>query len=254
MARPFLIGVIALGFLFAGRVFGTDLAVIQGAGGGADEEYFYGGSRWVEVSESIDGAFGSVTVLPDMSDINQLLSFDRLWVDQRWIDGSLTSLEVENLVSFIDTGRRVVMIGENGIWAEWNQQILGTVGGSFLYDITTVAAPLDVPPLTDGVGLLKLARAGIANAPDGATPLFDLNWSTLWGDNVVSVLDVNVWSGGWSSGGDVFGQNVAAWLAAPAPGSLATLAVFFAMSPRRRVGVKKVHVSFRGAHKHSSAR
>ncbi len=193
---------------------------------------FYGGDGWTELTAVIDATFDSVAVVPDLSDLGQVLSFDRLWVDQRWVVGVLTDQELANIAAFINTGRRVVMIGENHTWEDWNNQILGLVGGSHVGQSSDTANPLNVPPLTDGVGPIILDRAGVAS---GGTALFDINWSTLWGDNVVTALDINVWDDiHWGGSNAQFGNNVVEWLAVPAPATLTLLGVAGLIGSRRR--------------------
>ena len=46
--------------------------------------------------------------------------------------------------------------------------------------------------LTAGVSPITLALAGLAGGGSGGTPLFTLNWATLWGPNLLTALDVNV--------------------------------------------------------------
>ncbi|MHC5027479.1 MAG: hypothetical protein ACYTGR_12060, partial [Planctomycetota bacterium] len=205
--------------LCAGTVEAASLLVSQGVDGRFFERY-YGGADWSNLTAEIDARFDSVTVAADFEDLGQMLTFDRLWLDQRWLSGSLSATELANLATFIATGRRVVMIGENDLWAGWNNQILGLVGGSYASQSSGTATALDVPPLTDGVTTIDLNGAGTAGIASGARALFDINWSTLWDDNVVTALDINAWrDSDWSGSNAQFGINVVEWLATPSPGA-----------------------------------
>ncbi|OPY75226.1 MAG: hypothetical protein A4E63_00454 [Syntrophorhabdus sp. PtaU1.Bin050] len=182
------------------------------------------GDKWcTHLTSALDTATGNnVAVVSDFSNLSQMLTYDALWLDPRKaITGSLTDTEINNIKSFIATGRRVVMIGDNGYdginWTNWDNQILGIVGGTFVsgsaYYGNTI--PVASNSLTDGVSYVKLMASGLAN---GGTPLFDQNFATLWGSNVLTILDVNalsddVWGeGGWE-GMYQFQTNIANWVA-----------------------------------------
>ena len=208
-----------------------DLVVIQGADPSSSR--FYGGAGWSQLSADIDAVFNSVNVSANLDDAGALAAADALWVDQRWTAGTLSGSEIAALQAFIDSGRRVVMIGENSVWSTWNTQILSTVGGTFAGDSNGLATPTGaVPALTAGVGSIGLSAAGVAS---GGTALFDINFATLWGDNAVSVLDINIWQNtNYSGDNQQFGRNVIEWLAVPAPGSAALAGIAGLAVVRRR--------------------
>jgi hypothetical protein len=168
------------------------------------------------MTAALNAQFSTVTVVPNFQNLSQMLSYDRLWLDQRWTSGSLTSTEISNIAAFIATGRRVVMVGENDYWTSWDNQILSIVGGSFGGEYTGSANTVLADPLTAGVSSVNLPTAGLVAS--GGTALFDHNWATLWGatGNTLTLLDVNVMSDTyWSSNNNgQFSENVAEWLAA----------------------------------------
>jgi hypothetical protein len=200
----------------SGAAWAADLVVIQGVD--PQGERFYGGTGWTELSAELDARFSSVTVLQDATDLSALLAADRLWLDQRWIDGELTQPELTNLAAFLATGRRAVLVGEHtGSWLDWNNQILSLVGGTCAGDAFGLVHDLDSDPvLCFGDIEIDLPNGGVAS---GGTRLFDQSWATLWG-NVVTVLDIGGF-GDWTAGSSQFGRNLADWLlGGPSPGSI----------------------------------
>ena len=192
-----------------------NLGVIQGQG---PLPYYYGGGNWPEMTAAIDSACNTVTVLPDATDLTAMLQHDGLWLDQRWTAGSLSATEASNLADYIATGRPVVMIGENASWTSWNNQILGLVGGSHAGEAD---GPQDVTggsALINGVTQVNVSAAGVAA---GGSPLFVNNWSTEFGANVVTILEVNAQSQNWNDlDNATFFNNVASWVcsgSAPVP-------------------------------------
>jgi len=180
----------------------------------------YGFDTWGSMSSELDKATkGNIETTPDLEDLNQLLMYDALWVDQRWAGGSLTITEVENISAYIDTGRKVVLMGEHsGGWTDWNNQILGIVGGTEDGTFDGVTSPIIINALTLGVNSINLPRGGTSV---GGTALFDQGFATLWGGNVLTILDVSVFSevdGRWYEADNArFGINVAEWAADSGP-------------------------------------
>lgn len=201
---------------------GVELLVSQGWPAGGVSEFYYGGDKWPEMTSAIDAAAASVTVTPDLEDLSMMLLYDALWIDQRDHDmgfgpKQLTATEEANVAAYIDTGRRVVMIGENQNWTSWNEQILGLVGGVFEGEaLDWTIYPIAVHPLTDGVSSVYVNAGGYCT---GGLALFDWNFATEWGGSVVTVLDVNImselfWSANQNS---VFATNLAAWIGCETP-------------------------------------
>lgn len=193
----------------------------------------YGGSSWGGMTGQINTAFGAgnVTVFSDLSSLSTLMSYDRLWVDQR-LGGALTATEASNVATFLATGRRAVLIGENYSWTAWNSSILGIVGGSategcFWGASSTVFASA----LTVGVSAVSEACGSTAV---GGTSLFASNFATLWGSDLstLTVMDSNLQDDTYSNYTDNvrFNRNTAEWLASsnvvatPEPASLVLLA------------------------------
>jgi MYXO-CTERM domain-containing protein len=180
--------------------------------------YGYGYSQWDNMTAALNTASGNgVTVTSNFTNLAQMLAADALWLDQRWTSGSLSGTELTNLSTFISTGKRVVMIGENSNWTAWDNQILGLVGGSFAGDGFNTATTIYSHALTAGVTSTTLPGSGLSTV-SGGTALFDQNWATLWGanQNVLTLLDINVMSdSNWSDANNaVFANNVAQWISA----------------------------------------
>lgn len=176
--------------------------------------YGYGLYSWNNMTAALNNYFGAANITVsggDLSNLSYLMGFDRLWLTARQPYGqTLSATEISNIEAFIATGRRVVLIGENSAWTDWNNAILQTVGGSYSGNDTSDALfPVISNQLTAGVGMLTTVADGLAV---GGTPLFDENVATLWGNsqNVLSLLSVNVIEG---SSNQQFGVNMANWLA-----------------------------------------
>lgn len=189
----------------------TSILVSQSTG---ELGYGYGNSAWTNFTNALDTASGNgVVVVSDFTNLGQMLAYDALLLDQRWTSGALLAGEADNIAAFIATGRRVLMMGENDFWTSWNNQILSIVGGSYGSEYFGYSTSLLAHPLTTGVNTVYLPVAGRAV---GGTALFNQNFATLWGaGNVLTVLDVNVWSNVYWGTEDngIFGMNVANWLA-----------------------------------------
>ncbi|MGD0694681.1 MAG: PEP-CTERM sorting domain-containing protein [Terriglobia bacterium] len=209
--------------------------------------YGYGLYSWGGMTNALNSAFGASNITVDGSDLNSLsymLGFDRLWVTARQPYGqALSATEIANIEAYIGTGRRVVLIGENGAWSSWNNSILSTVGGYYSgYDTSDTLTPVVFDSLTAGVNSLNTIADGLAV---GGTSLFNENVATLWGtnQNTLSLLSVNVEDDYYGSGaGNVrFKTNMADWLAGssvPEPATITLLATglagVFSLRKRRK--------------------
>jgi hypothetical protein len=186
--------------------------------------------EFTRVTNSLNAAFGgaaNVTILANAENASAVLGFDALWIDLRNGSNSLSSLERTALGQFITSGKRVIFMGENQGFRTWNNSFLTLVGGSAtttnISGPLTVAAAAATHPLTQGLTGLRTASAGQAS---GGTALFSENVATLWGaqQNVLTYLDASNlrqanWNGslpGGLSNDGQFGNNMSAWLAAPA--------------------------------------
>lgn len=192
--------------------------------------YGYGDSGWDNFSATLDTATGNqVSVAADFSNLSQMLSYDALLLQTPDPFDLLTATEVTNLTTFIGTGRRVVIMGENDGWTAWNNQILSIVGGTYGGAYSGLASSIVANEITNGAATLLLPNSG--GVATGGTALYDFNFATLWGDNVLTVLDVNVWADNYDyfQYNAAFGQNVANWLAesasVPEPSVLALMGI-----------------------------
>jgi hypothetical protein len=77
----------------------------------------YSGHNWGNMTTAIDTATANnVDVVTNFSNLVQMLNYDSLRIDRRSagypLSDLLTATEINNILIFIQTGRRVVMIGE----------------------------------------------------------------------------------------------------------------------------------------------
>jgi len=188
--------------------------------------YGYGGYDWDNMTSALQTSTGNqVTVVSNFENLSQMLLYDALWIDiqQKYdpiygVYNLLSDTEVNNISDYIDTGRKVVMIGENRSWTPWNTQILNIVGGTFVDDTEdmglVVTSSVYAHDLTYSAPTIFLNSAGFVS---GGKALYDINFATLWGaqSNVLTILDVNVMSDeywGVQHNGQ-FSLNVANWVA-----------------------------------------
>jgi len=177
--------------------------------------YGYNNSWWHNMTTALDTATGNnFDLVSSFDNLTQMLTYDAIWLDMRGPGDTLGTTEYNNIVSFIATGKRVVMIGENNYWTAWNQQIVGMGGGT--YDGANASgntASVIIHELTNGASTVYISAAGVVAS--GGTALYADNFATLWGDNVLTVLDVNVFSDSyWTyENNEVFATNVANWIA-----------------------------------------
>ena len=188
----------------------------------------YGGGPSSNFTSALDAATGNdVTVVSDLSDLDFLLMFDGLWLDLPETDDNplaagqhLTPFEIASIQSFILTGRRVVMIGENHLWTEWDNQILGIVGGTKTnLTASATGSKILAHELTDSAETISVFGSGFSS---GGTPLYEIFHAgnsivTLWGGNVLTILDsFVVENSDWTRADNAqFATNVANWVAGP---------------------------------------
>lgn len=223
---PFFALLLAL--FSAGPVSAASL-LVSGAGGSL-QDFGYGQFFWDDMTQILNTSFGgagNVDVVANLEDGAQVLSAQALWIDQRGGSGSLSQTEVDNILAFIATGKRVVIMGENTTF-NWNDQILGFLGGGdFNFDDTFsgTTSSVGTSNLVNGVETVSVGQGGVAT---GGTPLFQDNFATLWSAdlNVLTILDVNVFSDFGLNSEDnlAFAENVANWTAVPLPAPALLLA------------------------------
>jgi hypothetical protein len=181
-----------------------------------DEGLGYGQYYWPQMTADINTAAGTpVATVADLSNLTQLLKYNGLWVDVRFQAG-LTAIESANLQAYIATGRRVVVIGSNVNYGQWDTSVLSAFGGSYnngSYTGTT-------PTLTPGVLTFNVSAGfyapGAGLAPSGST-LFEDRVATMWGParNALVILDTEGFASDYisSASNTAFAANVAAWVA-----------------------------------------
>jgi hypothetical protein len=202
---------------------GIDVLVAQGGATMGGSEDFYGGGQWPELSLALDRAARTVSVASDLEDLEHMLLFDALWLDQRGPDAagmaSLSPTEQQNLATFLDTGRRVVLVGGDDDHAGWNAQILALVGGAYAGEASGQTMPIVSHPLVDGVSSLFLPEVGTAS---GGSPLFGLPFASLWRGSVLTLLaSTGAGSEYWpSADNEVFFENVTRWIGCAESGLL----------------------------------
>jgi PEP-CTERM motif len=191
-----------------------------------------GGGLWVGTTSMLSSAFSQVTGTSALTNRALLMTFDALWVDQRYQDAP-SAVELDNIRAFAAAGHRVMIVGENVTWGPWSAAILGALGGAegpgqsqMWYWMNGhgpgcqdgAAHPVGTNALTQGISSVYMACAGYAI---GGTALFDYNVATLWGpsQNVLTVLDANLFDDAYGSMNDGirFRSNVVNWLSAPVP-------------------------------------
>lgn len=188
--------------------------------------YGYGGDRWSNTTNALDLATGNRVVKKVSFDNTvRVNAADALWIDVGDIydtpGNTLSPAEVINVTNFINSGRRVVMFGENDSWVNWNNSILSLVGGSPEDSYSYGSASTQVSnSLTDGVSSIYIGGGGNeAGLAAGGTQLFSQNVATLWSPNVLSILDLGVFEDQHLDDLDntQFRDNVVNWITTPVP-------------------------------------
>jgi hypothetical protein len=177
---------------------------------------------WTDMTSRLNTAAGAgniVTTSADLSNLNQLLTFDGVWIDTRQVDstGTFSATEAANLAAFIASGRRVVMIGENNVFNTWDGSLLSAVGGTYAggtFDGTT--STVSFVPLTTGVSGILVRSGGVAPSGGGGSSLFQDRVATVWGpaQNALVLLDSETFSDDSLAitGNSNFANNVASWI------------------------------------------
>ncbi|PZU06612.1 PEPxxWA-CTERM sorting domain-containing protein [Sphingomonas sp.] len=145
-------------------------------------------------------------------------------------DQQFTDAEIANVNAFLATGKRVVIVGDNQSFSNWDKSILALAGNNApdtLLGSNGLALPIVANELTEGTGPLNIIFGG--SHTTGGIDLYEQQAVTLWRaqSNLLTILDVNVLDDVY--GNRRFQQNVAAWLGASAATELpepATWAAF----------------------------
>jgi hypothetical protein len=184
----------------------------------------YGPGGLAEFSSYLDNEFSTVSA-GDLSNLNTMLTYDAIWVTVgNYGDGQeLTSGEVANLSAYAAAGGKVLLHGEHAAWDSWNQSILDVVGGgsstSVLDNTDGSSFSITEHELLTGVDEI-VAKTGGQIIDDGSVNLlFDSGVAGVWGDNVLAIMDVSMWTNVYTAeflplaDNDQFAQNTAQWLA-----------------------------------------
>lgn len=220
---------LALAALGAGAAAPAQAAILIDQSSPYAGYYVGAGGDWSTFSSALAAQPGGYTV-GSIGDAAQVAAADAIVVVHRnpFLPGaSLSADEVANLAGFLATGKRVILIGEGNFWDAWNDSILGFASGGAATHGTVVSGtttPVVANDLTDGVTSLLMQGVGTAVGGDGVA-LFGTNFATLWDENLLTVLDGQVFT---QFGAPAFRDNVAAWLdesaaRVPEPASLALL-------------------------------
>jgi hypothetical protein len=125
----------------------------------------------------------------------------------------LSVAEQGNLTTALAARKNFLLIGENINWLTWDNSILAFAGSaSFVGTSDATVTPVVSHELTAGIESLALFAAGLAGGGTGGTALFSENFATLWGADLLTVLDLNVFDD--IRGNARWRQNVAAFLGA----------------------------------------
>ena len=179
-----------------------------------------GRPQWTQMTADLSAAAGSplITSTAALDDPAALQACTGLWVDLGQSSESLTSAETSNLQAFIQSGRRVVLIGENSYYGTWDGSILSAVGGAYANGNFNGATPArSYTVLTTGVASLNVTQAGTAASSSVSTSLFQDRVATTWGpaQNALVMLDTEALADPALSaaGNSAFASNVATWVA-----------------------------------------
>jgi hypothetical protein len=175
--------------------------------------YFVGGSNWTNFTADLAGEPGGY-VLGNISNPADVAGASAVLVVLRQFTDTLSGIEIANLNSFLGTGKRVAIFGENGSWLSWDNSVLGfaSLGAAYSNDSSDVVTPVISNSLTAGISSISLVAAGIGSGGSG-TSLFSEDVASLWraDNNLLTILDVNVVDS-IGNGNSRFEQNVADWL------------------------------------------
>ncbi|MCE9643062.1 MAG: hypothetical protein K8Q97_01910 [Candidatus Andersenbacteria bacterium] len=200
----------------------STLLVRQGAYVG--EGLGYGRSSWPIMTDILNSAFGGSANITTVSNFESatLTDYDAIWVDlgnfSSQPGSSLSANEISKITSFINTGKRVVLVGENDNWTTWDNSILSIVGGNMGVSSSGSISTTYSHQLTQSIATIQPIAGWTAT---GGTSLFFDAVATLWGtnQNVLVMLDSNAWEDTYIGRDDnrQFAQNVAHWIAPSSP-------------------------------------
>ncbi len=188
----------------------------------------FNGAAWLSTTAVIRDSFDRVSVASNIEDLTILLQHDALWIDLRETSDALSPTEVTNLSAFIATGRRVVFVGENSYFSDWNQSFLDIVGGS-MSDPSVGFATSVINDTTESGLLVDVSRVEVRSAgvlTSGGTKLFEPAIAAIWGPqlNVLGIFDSGLFADDYRGYAFIglasnrnFRDNVVHWVAIPEP-------------------------------------
>ena len=187
--------------------------------------YGYGGPNLLVFSAALNAAFAGtnhVVMLPGLN--GSLGGTTSLMLELQAVGTyftGFTATQSAKLSTFIASGRRMVIFGDNYAWPSWNNAIASLVGGTYIPQNPcswSYSGPAVNTALTAGV---TTVRPACASYLAGGQQLFADPYIHLWGStaNVLTIMDVNTCDDAHIGVADngVFCSNVATWLATPPP-------------------------------------
>lgn len=112
--------VLIAAILFSGGAASGPSLIVGDSGGQLD--YGYGNSRWTGFTSDLNANFASVTVVSNFENLGTLLAANSILVDQRWVDGSLSALEVANISTCIASGG--ISIFSQNVATLWSSNVM----------------------------------------------------------------------------------------------------------------------------------
>lgn len=180
----------------------------------------FGGSAWTAFTAMFDAAH-TRSAVADFTDPS-VAGHAAAWVNQEH-GNALSGAEVTALVSYVGSGHKAVLIGENFSWPAWNESLMAVVGGSRTdaCDWST-GTPLIGGLLTSGIGTVQNICGSVLGSSGGAQLLFSNGMAALYkigsGEALV-IMDSNWNDNFYLSEYDNrrFAENVITWLGVPVP-------------------------------------
>ncbi|MBT4123145.1 MAG: autotransporter outer membrane beta-barrel domain-containing protein [Candidatus Ruthia sp.] len=200
--------------------------MVYKGGSGAISSYGYDGSNndsaggWRSILEG-DFGVGNITITGDSSldayTTSNITDFDAILVDVGDESDALSADDISKLNTFIATGKRVLLFGENSTWATWNASVESL--DAISSDTTVSSGNTSFDTLTSDVSTVTYTAGTSASGSKG-TALFGNRVSVLWGDdsNVLTAFDINFHDDTRISNNDnlQYSQNIGDWLFASA--------------------------------------
>ena len=199
---------------------------------------------------TLQNQFGAGNVTTDTNTLGDLSGYSAVVVLARNFAPVLTPTETTNMMNFVNSGGRLMILGENSFFfSAWDNSFLSPLGGTLGSDYGPAATVVPITLLgpgylTQGLTTINVAAAGTVGS--GGTPLSNPEVLALFGpqNNVLVGMDMSMLYGFDTNTDSLqFYSNVAGWLAgadvAPEPASVgltgSVLAGALLFARRRRV-------------------